>query len=871
MTKEEIYGFKRLTLNAIKILNIAYDLAKTKRNTNLEPIHLFLAMLNDVGNISLEVLHKVGIDIDSTKKSINEFLEKIQTSKTSIEPKFSNKFKDLMAESFKIASSLGHVYVGSEHFLLAFFALDIDFIQPIKNIGIDFNLIKNTVLNVGNYFSLNTALNSIDKDFKEESLEDNSDFLSEKLDFFANQKYSSNYSGQFYTDMNKLAEEGRFSNITGRDQEIKRLIHILSRKTKNNPILVGDAGVGKTAIVEGFVNLIIQKKVPPSFFNKRVISLDIASILSGSRLRGDIEERIMQVIDEVIEDQNTIIFIDEIHMIVGAGSSGTKDSIDLANLLKPYLTDSEVSVIGATTYDEYSKYFEVDSALSRRFQPIKVKELSVDASKKILLNLKAEFEEFHNVKIPNSVIELAVDLTNKFIKDRYLPDKAIDVIDEACASLRIGYEYEIQPQVSNLAKKLIEIQNQKDELNKKKDFEKALILKNKEEKLLKQIENIMSQKNGYKNQKNIRLVNKSKPFNNKLNEDLIKNVIYDWTQISVVFSNIQNKTFRDLFLKLRDKIVGQDHVLDKISRAIQKSHLGLNNPNKPLASFMFLGPTGVGKTATAKVISKEVFGSENLLIQVNMSEFMESHSVAKLIGAPPGYVGYQEGGILTNFIKRNPYSVVLFDEVEKAHPDVLNILLQILDEGVLVDSKGLKTDFKNTIIILTSNIGADFVSNDNKLGFDVVLDGEKDNDLENTFFDMRNRILEELKKKIKIELINRIDVIEVFRGLNKFDSEKISKILLDDLKVRLLSVGIYIEFDDSVVKKVNEIGYSKIYGVRNLNRTIQENIENVISDFLLNLDHQSFSNKKYRSKYPILKLRIIFDNNLSKFIVNNIK
>ncbi|MCS7317823.1 MAG: ATP-dependent Clp protease ATP-binding subunit, partial [Candidatus Dojkabacteria bacterium] len=733
---------------------------------------------------------------------------------------------------------------------------------------IDYNLVKNTILNIGNYQALNSVLNSKsseDDKFIEEIFSGSPNF--DSLDNETTKPEST-----FYTDMNELAIQKKFLTITGRENEITRLMQILMRKTKNNPILVGPAGVGKTAIVQGFVNKIVLKEVPPSFFNTRVISLDIAGILSGSRLRGDVEERLMQVINECIADGNTIIFIDEIHMIVGAGSSGGKDSLDIANLLKPYLTDSDISIIGATTFDEYNKYFAIDPALNRRFQPIKVEELNPEASKKVIYALKQDLESYHNVKIPQETIDLAVELTNRFIKDRYLPDKAIDVIDEACASLKLGVELEHQPEISNIAKKLVEIQNQKNFLNQKKDLNGVIALKTKEEKLLKKIEKILNQKSSNttlknkKNKKNKTAKNKNR--NLKLTPDLIKKVVYDWTKIPLVYSNIVDKRFKNLFDDLKKHIIGQDRVLMTVSKAIQKASLGLNKVNKPISSFLFLGPSGVGKTATAKIIAQEVFGSQNSLIQINMSEYMESHSVSKFIGSPPGYVGFQEGGILTNFVKNNPYCVVLFDEIEKAHQEVLNILLQLLDEGELTDSRGLKVDFRNTIIIMTSNIGSELLSYNQKIGFNLTTnsDSENENDTDEDFDIVKSQIIEKLNKTIKPEILNRIDVIEVFRRLNKNDSLEITKLLINSLKIRLVSSGIYIDVTDDAINEINNLGYDIKYGVRNLSRVIEQKIENTIVEYLLSINNNM---KTKQNKTAILKIIINYDKNTKTFTASS--
>lgn len=817
-------GFNRFTINARKVINKGYEFARQYYYDQYEPIHLFLAILLDKDGVIQEVFNKLGIDVENTVNQIqtelatqrgSNMLSAIKEQKTPSPkaqvPVFSSKVKEIINESIVVSSSLNHVYVGSEHLLLSYFKVkDIQFIKEIQDLGLNYELLKNTLVALNPFpIPVNPEEEQIGKPRKT------------ALPYFC-------------SDMNEKSKAGDFPYITGRDKEIQRLIHILSRKTKNNPILVGDAGVGKTAIVEGFVNMIEEKKVPSSFYNKRVLSLDVAAILSGARLRGDVEERIMSVINEAIEDENIIIFIDEIHNIVGAGSVGGKDSLDIANILKPYLTSSELSIIGATTNDEYMKYFESDSALTRRFQPIKVGELDVESAKGVIYNIKEEFEKYHNVKIQKEAIDAAVELSKKFITDRFLPDKAIDVIDEAAASLKIGREVAIEPELNQLGEDLVKVQKQKSVALRRKDLEEASKQRNEEDKIINEIEDIIEGK------KKVTQV-----YAKTITPNLIKDIIYQWTEIPIVANDITNKKLKDLAKNLKKRIIGQDHVVENVALAIQRSHLGLGDPKRPLASFLFLGPTGVGKTEMAKALAKELFGSEDLMFQINMSELMEMHSVSKLIGSPPGYVGFQEGGQLTTYVRKKPYSVILFDELEKAHPDALNLLLQILEEGSLNDSKGTKVNFKNTIIIMTSNIGAEKVSTDKKLGFDVSLSDEQEDkdEFEEAYNDMRDRILEELKYQVRPEFLNRIDLVDVFRGLNRQDTLEVTRLRVDDLKVRLISSGIVLEVENDVVEKINEEGYSREFGGRNIRRKVQEMLENSLTEYLLDTNEGKLSKK----------------------------
>ena len=828
MDQDQIKGINRITTNARRVIEQAYTNASRYKYNELQAIHLFYTMLQDKGGIVFDILNKLGVDIDSSANRILKEFEEHEANYVgeAVRTVFGIEIKNVINESFVIAFNLNHLYIGTEHLLLGMFNLkDIAFVEEVKSLGLNFDVIKKTLINVGNYGALNSVL-------KNSEMQNNE---------FGPEFQSKSALPYFTRNMNEIAEEGGYPNITGRDQEIQRLIHILARKTKNNPILVGDAGVGKTAIVEGFVNAIVKKKVPASFINAKVLSLDIGAVLSGAKLRGDVEERISAVINEAMNDDNTIIFIDEIHNIVGAGSAGGKDTMDIANMLKPYLTNSSLSIIGATTQDEYSKYFETDSALTRRFQPITVEELSTDSAKQVISKITPELEKYHNVKITEDAINTAVDLTNKFIRDRYLPDKAIDVLDEAAASVKVGRERALEPQINELSEKLVDYQNKKNDALKAQDFKNAANYKEKEDEIIEEIEEVVSgrKKTGIK-------------YSKIVSTDLIKDIIVEWTKIPIAASDISDKRLKDLADNLKKRIVGEDRVIENVAQAVQRAHLGLNGGSRPLASFMLLGPTGVGKTELAKTLARELFGSENLLHQINMSEFMEMHSISKLIGSPPGYVGFQEGGQLTTFVKRKPYSVILFDEIEKAHLDVLNILLQILDEGELTDGKGNRVSFKNTIIIMTSNIGAQDISEDSKLGFDIEVDEIKKDEMEEAYEEMKERVMEELRDTLRPELLNRIDLIDIFRGLNKGDCLKISKLIVDEFVKRVVSLGILLDVKEDVISKINEEGYSREYGARNIRRKVQEILENGLAEYLLKI-------KLPKKRKDILKLETLLD------------
>ena len=795
---DNIKNLSRLTRNLTKVLLNSFELARKKGAKEISATEIFTSILSNTNCIASRLLIRLGMDIDATKAS----LEENYTSNEIINfaPELGENARHLLTRSFLIASELGHVYVGTEHMLLAILQEeDLEFVKELSANGLTYEFVKGAMLNFGVYQPGVFA----DSD---EKLEDEE--KQENIYFFAR-------------DMNKLAQEGRYLKVWGRDEEIERMIHILSRKTKNNPIIVGEAGVGKTAIVEGLVQRILEGKVPSSFRNKTIIQLDLSAILAGSKIRGDVEERLLSIIDDLAQHPDWIVFIDEIHMIVGAGAAGSGGSMDIANMLKPHLTSGDIRVIGATTYDEFQKHIEDDPALERRFQPVMVDELSAEDSKKVLKLLRPAFEKFHGVKITDEALEEAVELSSRYITNKYLPDKAIDVLDEATAGKRISAE-KIGTNILDIKKELNSVKSLKDKALDKGDIGSAVKQRQDEVALEKK----MSQ------------VNKTskKKVNNKLKIEVedIRKVISRWSKIPVVTMKSDDyKKLVELEKNLEKRIVGQNEGINKISSVLKRARLGLSYEKRPMASFLFLGPTGVGKTETAKEIARTYFGDEKALIQVDMSEYMEQHSVSKLIGSPPGYVGFQEGGQLTEKIRRRPYSVVLFDEIEKAHPDLLNIMLQILDEGSLQDAKGRKINFKNTIIIMTSNIGASEIGKDDVLGFGVDDSAQSDEKVDKAFEQMRETLMRELKDELPPEFLNRIDDIIIFRGLDLDDVRKITKILVDELNQRLKEKGIQVAVTQSAVKHIAEAGYDSEYGARNVRRKIQELVENPLADYIL--------------------------------------
>lgn len=835
----ELNGWQRFTDNARKVIQGAHGIAFDNTNNQVSLIHVFLSLLENPSVILIRIFEKIALDLDSTKSQIlNEIKSKSGFLLPGQTPEFSSELKDLINQSFLVAERLSHVYVGSEHLLLALLEMKSEpFVQELHQLGLTSEKIAEIAMNVGSYpagilsQTNNPSSNDIDS-FRGD----------DRLGYFYD-------STMFFRDMNQQAANGEFLNITGRDKEVERLIHILSRKTKNNPILVGDAGVGKTAVVQGLVQRILAGNVPPSFIDKQVLSLDVSSIIAGAKVRGDVEERILAIVNDVVSSGDKIIFIDEIHMIVGAGAYGGRDPMDIGNILKPYLTDSNLRIIGATTMGEYHKYFDDDPALSRRFQPVEVEEIDKESALSILKNLKKDFERYHGVRISDAALQEAVNLSSKFILDRYLPDKAIDLVDEAAASLKIGKEIQIEPQLSALGQKLIAVQRKKEAAMTANDLSKASRYKEDEVIITDEITDLIEGRHKYS------------PKGKTVDENIIRRIVVSWTKIPLAAGQIDLKELASLGAKIKNKIKGQDQAIDSVVNAIKRSHLGISSGNRPLGTFLFLGPTGVGKTELAKTIASELFGSGDLLIQLNMSEYMEMHSVSKLVGAPPGYVGYQEGGQLTEQVRRKPYSVVLFDEIEKAHPEVLNILLQILEEGELKDGKGRKASLRNTIVILTSNLGAQEVSRDSKLGFDINIEKLPESEIDEAFEAMRDKLLDNLRDEMRPELLNRLDDILVFRGLNEHDCLAITEIMVDDLKIRLLENKIILEVAPSVYKLINEQGYSKEYGARNIRRKVQELLENRLADWLL-------SNNAVTKKKAMRKICVKAKGNELVFLSN---
>ncbi len=807
----------RLTAKAKSALNKAEKFAINYKNRFVNSEHILLGLLDTKDSVAYEVLvhskitkDKVEAELASFNTEVSENIEKME---------FSTKSKLILEKSYEESIMLKTKYISTEHILLSLLKVnDCKASKIIKRLGVDPEKIINNVYDI---------IARVD-----ESHQAFSNDYSEKNKKSSKTKNLDNYG----KDFTKLSKEDKFDPIIGRDKEINMVIQVLSRRMKNNPVLIGEPGVGKTAIVEGLSQKIVAGDVPSILLDKKVISLDLTSMIAGSKYRGEFEDRIKKVLKEVENASNIILFIDEVHTIVGAG--GAEGAIDASNILKPYLARGEIQIIGATTINEYRKNIEKDSALERRFQQVSVDEPSKELAVEMLMGIKAKYEEHHNVVIEDDAIKLAVDLTTRYVTDRQLPDKAIDLIDESCASIKLK-NFIIPEDISLLDEELKNLEEEKECAIIEENFQLAHEIKVKQEEIRIKLEKRKS------------FVEKSNIKNKSIvDTSVIGSIISMWTGIPInKLEGSEKSKLINLEKDMSEKVIGQNEAIKAVSRAIKRGRVGLKNENKPTGSFLFLGPTGVGKTELSKVLAESLFGSRKDLIRVDMSEYMEKHSVSKLIGSPPGYVGYDEGGQLSEKIRRKPYSVILFDEIEKAHPDVFNILLQVLDDGHITDSTGRNVDFKNTIIILTSNVGAKEIIGKTQLGFNVVDNETADNDY------VKKVAIEQLKKEFKPEFLNRIDDIIVFKTLGKENIKKIVKLVLQDLTDRVQNnIGIELEYTDNLITHIAEKGYDKNYGARPIHRKVQELVEDKLADELLSDDFENV--KKMQIDYTDEEIKI---------------
>lgn len=781
--------FGRFTERARKVLSFAEQSAISLRHNYIGTEHILLGLVKEDQGIAGRVLAEIGINeakvLELIRKYNGEGTEQALTN-VSLTP----RSKKVLNLSMDEARRLGHNYIGTEHILLGLIR---------EGEGVAVRIL----------FDLGADLEDIQKKI---------------IELLGGQKNLQQQGGEPVTetpnldeysrDLTQMAREGKLDPVIGRDKEIERVIQILSRRTKNNPVLIGEPGVGKTAIVEGLAQMIVADNVPENLLNKRVVALDLSAIVAGSKYRGEFEKRLKAVMDEIMESGNIILFIDELHTLVGAGAA--EGAIDASNILKPALARGELQTIGATTLDEYRKYIEKDAALERRFQSVLVEETTPEETIEILKGLRDAYEAHHKVAITDEAIEAAVHMSHRYITDRFLPDKAIDLVDEAASRVRLSNNTR-PPELKELNEQLKNIQKEKEAAIKSQEFEKAAILRDKEKELQKELENL---KNNWQQNKNRR--------ESTVTPEDIAEIVSSWTGIPV---NKLEETEATKLLRLEEvlhqRVIGQDEAIKVVAQAVRRARAGLKDPDRPIGSFIFLGPTGVGKTELARTLAEALFDDEEAMVRIDMSEYMEKHSVSRMIGSPPGYVGYDEGGQLTEPIRRRPYSVVLFDEIEKAHPDVFNILLQILEDGQLTDSTGRKVDFKNTVVIMTSNVGANLIEREATMGFKVNIDEKEE------YEDMKDKVMTELRRTFRPEFLNRLDEIIVFHALNKEHIKEIVNLMLNDLRKRLEENNITIEVTDEAKMLLVEDGFDPQYGARPLRRSIQRLVENPLSEKIL--------------------------------------
>lgn len=784
-----MYKFNGFTSKANVALNLAVEVAESLGHTYIGSEHLLIGLLREGSGTGASLLKEKGV----TASEIEEVLQITvgKSSRTVLSPdRFTPRAKKIIEMSLTVARAMGNTFVGTEHLLISILEENENYaVKFLNEIGID------------------TARLLIDL----ERASGNAVSVNEKSDKVKT-KSNTPTTDQFGRDLTAEAKSGKLDPVIGRSKEIDRLIQTLMRRTKNNPCLIGESGVGKTAVAEGLAIKIADGEVPEILKDKRIISLDLTGMVAGTKYRGDFEDRIKNTVAEVKKAGNVILFIDELHTIVGAGSA--EGSTDAANMLKPALSRGEIQVIGATTLDEYRKFIEKDAALERRFQPLNVGEPDFEATIGILRGLRDRYEAHHKVRISDGAINAAVDLSSKYINDRYLPDKAIDLIDEAASRVRLRL-MTAPIDLKEIEDELKHISDEKSAAVKSQNFEEAARLRDKE---LEKTAELGKLKSTWHED--------SEHRSGEVTEEEIAAIVSSWTGIPITsLTEEESEKLIKLEGLLQNRVIGQDEAVSAVAKAIRRGRVGIKDPKRPIGSFIFLGPTGVGKTELCRALAEAMFGTENAIIKLDMSEYMEKHTVSKLIGSPPGYVGYDEAGQLTEKIRRKPYSVILFDEIEKAHPDIFNMLLQILEDGVLTDSHGRKVSFKNAVIIMTSNIGAKSITESRSFGFN---DGQNDSEKS-----AKNEVMKALKKTFSPEFINRVDDIIIFRKLSQEDIEKIAVNMLRQLSVRVADMGITVQFDKSAAKAVALAGLDPVYGARPLRRAIQSHIEDSLSDEVL--------------------------------------
>ena len=780
--------FGRFTERAQKVLALAQEEAIRLGHNNIGTEHILLGLVREGEGIAAKALYALGLGSEKIQKEVENLIGRGQETAQTIH--YTPRAKKVIELSMDEARKLGHSYVGTEHVLLGLIREGEGVAaRVLNNLGVSLNKARQQVLQL---------LGSNESGSHQGSTSANAS--TPTLDSLAR-------------DLTAIAREGSLDPVIGRGKEIQRVIEVLSRRTKNNPVLIGEPGVGKTAIAEGLAQQIINNEVPEILRDKRVMTLDMGTVVAGTKYRGEFEDRLKKVMDEIRQAGNIILFIDELHTLIGAG--GAEGAIDASNILKPSLARGELQCIGATTLDEYRKYIEKDAALERRFQPITVNEPTIDESIQILKGLRDRYEAHHRVSITDEAIDAAVKMSDRYISDRFLPDKAIDLIDEAGSKVRLR-SYTTPPNLKELELKLDEVRKEKDSSVQSQEFEKAASLRDTEQRLREQLDEtkkVWKEKQGQEN--------------SEVTVEDIAHVVSSWTGVPVTrLAQTESDKLLNMEAILHDRVIGQDEAVKAVSKAVRRSRAGLKDPKRPTGSFIFLGPTGVGKTELARALAESIFGDENAMIRIDMSEYMEKHSTSRLVGSPPGYVGYEEGGQLTEKVRRKPYSVVLLDEIEKAHPDVFNILLQVLEDGRLTDSKGRTVDFRNTLLIMTSNVGASALRMNKYVGFAVQSESHG-------YSDMKGKVMEELKRAFRPEFLNRIDETIVFHSLEKKHLKEIVSLMTNQLTERLKEQDIFLELTDKAKEKIADEGYNPEYGARPIRRAIQKHVEDYLSEELL--------------------------------------
>ncbi|MGY4614278.1 ATP-dependent Clp protease ATP-binding subunit [Thermostichus sp. OS-CIW-38] len=786
--------FERFTEKAIKVIMLAQEEARRLGHNFVGTEQILLGLIGEGTGVAAKVLKSMGVNLKDARIEVEKIIGR-GSGFVAVEIPFTPRAKRVLELSLEEARQLGHNYIGTEHLLLGLIREGEGVAaRVLENLGVDLSKVRTQVIRMLGETAEVTAGGGSSSRTKTPTLD------------------------EFGSNLTQLAQEGKLDPVVGRTREIERVIQILGRRTKNNPVLIGEPGVGKTAIAEGLAQRIVQGDVPDILADKRVISLDIGLLVAGTKYRGEFEERLKKIMDEIRNAGNIILVIDEVHTLIGAGAA--EGAIDAANILKPALARGELQCIGATTLDEYRKHIERDAALERRFQPIMVGEPTVSETIEILFGLRERYEQHHKLKISDAALDAAAKLADQYISDRFLPDKAIDLIDEAASRVRL-INSQLPPAARELDQELRRVLKEKDAAVRAQNFDKAGELRDREMEIKQQIRAIAAAKKAEES---------SRSEMPEVTEEDVAQVVSAWTGVPVAkLTESESVKLLNMEETLHQRIIGQDEAVRAISRAIRRARVGLKNPNRPIASFIFSGPTGVGKTELTKALAAYFFGSESAMIRLDMSEYMERHTVSKLIGSPPGYVGYNEGGQLTEAVRRRPYTVVLFDEIEKAHPDVFNLLLQILEDGRLTDAKGRTVDFKNTLLVMTSNIGSKVIEKGGgSLGFEF-----NTNDEDANYNRIRNLVNEELKQYFRPEFLNRVDEIIVFRQLTKDEVKQIADILLKEVFDRMTEKKIRLTVSDRFKDLVVEEGYNPSYGARPLRRAIQRLLEDILAEEIL--------------------------------------